>query len=692
MAEEKEVQEFSNEPDIDALKADLERCRTSLSYYVDRAEEARDTRMSVWPGKNRHAQKLDPETAFPWVGASDLEPQLINPLIDGDTAVLKSALNKGNLIAAPVESGDVSSSKMVTEFMRWRTSTMTELPREAGVAANYLLEQGICILGVYFSREVRRVYKPITLEEISTISPELVIAITDSDMEERVLQLMQDSFPKISKKRIRKMYRELQKDGTTEIPTEKVTKNRPSIRAYELGRDLIVDSNILDLQSARAVYCVHFFTPEQLKEKVITEGWDEDFVNEVIENTTGDMDHNYTQGYAEAMGAYMAEAPETYDGLIRLVSAYRKEVDEDGVTVCSMTIFSEQSDGYAKKYTMDAMDGDYPFVAITRETISRRLLDSRGYPELLRSFEISVKGELDARRDRASLSTCPPIEYTIGRKPESIGAGSKIPVRRRGEVGYMSIPPMSPASMEVEMQLRQLAAKMTGRATGPDDAVEANIIRQDMINNWLHGWSQIFRKMWSLDRTYNSEVFFRVSNNAQGMQLVMDETSSEYDFTITFNSLNNDEEKVIEKLETVGKIMAQYDRQGQARYDVFLRTFLDAIDPNLSSQLIMPAQEATTKEIIETSNDIAKIASGQVVNAPQGANAQLRLQVLQQYLQGTEQVPADDVQQRLQEDERFRQRMETYQKQLSFQIQQQQNAQIGMMGTAPGNTPASVAA
>ena len=99
----------------------------------------------------------------------------------------------------------------------------------------------------------------------------------------------------------------------------------------------------------------------------------------------------------------------------------------------------------------------------------------------------------------------------------------------------------------------------------------------------------------------------------------------------------------------------------------------------------MPQQEATTKEIIETSNDIAKIASGQVVNAPEGANAQLRLQVLQQYMTGTEQVPADDVQQRLQQDERFRQRMETYQQQLQFQIQQQQNAVTGRLGTQPGN-------
>ena len=691
MAEDNEVQEFSDEPDITGLKNDLDRCRANLSYYLDQQETARDDRMNMWPGKGRYGQKTDPD-AFPWQGASDLSPQLINPLIDGDIAILKSALNKGNLIASPTESGDIMSAKMVTEFMRWRLSTMNELPREAGVAANYLLEQGVCFLGVYFSREVRRVYRPISLEEISSMSPELATAIADPDLKESVLELLQNAFPNLSKKRINKMFKELRDDGVTEIPTEKVTKNRPVLRTYELGRDLIIDSNILDLQSARNLYCVHYYTPEQLKEKVLTEGWSEEFVDEVIENTTGDSDFTYTQGYAEALGAYMAEAPEQYEGLIRIIVNYSRRIDEDGVPVCQITIFSEQSEDYAKTYTMSVDAGEYPFVAITRETISRRLLDSRGYCEILRDYQLAVKTEMDSRRDRASLSTVPPIEQVVGRRVERIGPGSVIPVRRRGEIGYLQIPPQSQASMEVEMQLRALANKMTGRPTGPEDQVEANIIRQQMVNNWLHGFSQIMKKMWALDRAYNQTIWFRVTNNSQGMNLVMDETGIEYDFNITFNTLNNDESKVIEKLETVGKIMASYDRQGTARYDVFLRTFLDAIDPNLAGQLIMPQQEATTKEIIETSNDIAKIASGQAVNPPQNANAQLRLQVLQQYLQGTEQIPADDVQQRLQQDEKFRQRMELYQKQLTFQIQQQQNAVTGRLGTQPGNVPGSAAA
>ena len=552
-------------------------------------------------------------------------------------------------------------------------------------------ENGICFFGVSFKKEVTRVLRPLSLEEIAAILPELVSALADDELKDSSLEMLQGAFPEISKSRIRKMYKELRRDGVTEVPQTKVVTSRPTVRAYELGRDLIIDSNIQDLQSARAIYCTHYLTPEQLMGKVKTDGYDKDFVEEIIENTTGNYENAY-DGFSEALLTGQNEAPDHYDGLVRLVTAYRKEIDEDGVPICCVTIFSEHGEGYAKKYIMNVDQGSYPFVCITREQLTRRLFDSRGIPELLRSHSIAVKSEMDQRRDAASLMTCPPLEYTIGRRPEKVGAGSQIPVRRRGEVGWLEVPKFNPASTQVEMELRNLAARMTGRATSEADAVEANILRQSHINNWLHGISQIMRKMWVLDRTYNSQVFFRTSNNAQGQQIVMDETAHQYDFILTFNSINNDEQKVIEKLQAVGQIMAQYDRQGQARYDVFLRTFLDAIDPNLAGQLIAPGEEATTKTIMETSLDIAKISSGQVVNAPtKGANPQLRLQVLQQYAQGTEQIPAEDVQQRLQQDEKFRERLQNYEKQLTFQIQQQQNALTGQLGTPPGNVPGAAA-
>jgi hypothetical protein len=141
------------------------------------------------------------------------------------------------------------------------------------------------------------------------------------------------------------------------------------------------------------------------------------------------------------------------------------------------------------------------------------------------------------------------------------------------------------------------------------------------------------------------------------------------------------------KLEKLGTVLAQFDRNGQVDFGEFARIFVESMDPNLATRLIIPQDTAIAKEEEETSADIAKIASGQVVNAPPNANAQLRMQVIQNYLQGTEEIPGNDNQQRLQEDEAFQARMKTYMGQLQQMVTQQQNAMIGRLGTAPGNMP-----
>ena len=105
-----EVQFFEDKPDVDELKFEFERAKANLSTWMDRAEDAREVRFNEWAGKTGDGKKSGPE-AFPWSGASDLDPNVINPLIDGDVATL---------VAARVESGVVESAKLLSEFLRWR--------------------------------------------------------------------------------------------------------------------------------------------------------------------------------------------------------------------------------------------------------------------------------------------------------------------------------------------------------------------------------------------------------------------------------------------------------------------------------------------------------------------------------------------------------------------------------------------
>ena len=68
----------------------------------------------------------------------------------------------------------------------------------------------------------------------------------------------------------------------------------------------------------------------------------------------------------------------------------------------------------------------------------------------------------------------------------------------------------------------------------------------------------------------------------------------------------------------------------------------------------------------------------------QGMNTQMWMQLLQKYVQGTEEIPATDVQERLQSDPAFKARIEKMVKQIKFAEDQMENARIGKIGTKPG--------
>jgi len=682
---ENEEQEYkwSEKPDVDDLKGDLDRCRNNLSYFANDADEARDLRFSVWPGKNKRNRKEGTD-AFPWQGASDMSIGLIDQNVTEDIAILKRAVVTGNMKAVPTEGNDIRISQLVGKYMRWTLSTMQEFQRETTILANNMLMYGAGVVGVYWKRKIDRYYEQITIDEIAESMPDLAEAIMAGD--DSAKELMQEAFPKMRKRKTNRMVKELATQGFTDLPSERLVENRPCIRAYEVGREIIFDSNVLnDIQNARSVYCIHHHTPEDLREKVLLEGYDEAFVDDVIkmankgQSSTMHPTHNH---YVNQVHVDHTE------GLIKLVTCYRRVIDEDGVPLITQTIFSEDSELFAKHEINKYGKGVYPFTAFTRETINHRLLDSRGIAEVLRPYEQGIKVEQDMRIDRASLSTIPPVQFLVGRKPERIGPGSFVPVRRPGEVSFLDIPQYSPASMEVEQSLRNLARQAMGRPTSEEDKVEATLIRQDRISTWLDNWRPVLKQIWHLQKLYGGEEsWMRALSNEQDVQVAFDDVAEFFDFTLTFDANSLDQAQSLERLKTLGDIFGQFDREGVGRYDEFLKLFAESIDPTLADRLIMPKQEASEKEAEETSADLAKIASGQVVNAPQNANVQMRMGIINNFLQGTEEIPATDVQNRYQSDEQFKARIDNYMKMLQHQEQQRKNALTGRMGAPAGNAP-----
>ena len=209
-------------------------------------------------------------------------------------------------------------------------------------------------------------------------------------------------------------------------------------------------------------------TPEQLRSKIASEGWDEEFVDKAIENATIGENDVYTNNLS-----LEDEILRDDDETIRIVYCYQRLLDEDNIPGIYCTVFcNEVPDLYAKHTLMDYAHGGYPFVVSTFEKTSKKTLRLRSVPEVGEAFQQVVKVETDASIDRQSLSTLPPLEHPLGLGYDKVGPGSTAPYRTPGEIRFADTLRFDAGSVEV----RRLMQEMFDRYFG-NNAPESILLR-----------------------------------------------------------------------------------------------------------------------------------------------------------------------------------------------------------------------
>ena len=170
-------------------------------------------------------------------------------------------------------------------------------------------------------------------------------------------------------------------------------------------------------------------------------------------------------------------------------------------------------------------------------------------------------------------------------------------------------------------------------------------------------------------------TFFRVTGSPDPELFGKGDPNEDFDVTISYDVLNTDPQTQEKKLAQIQALTAM-DRNGRINVDNLLTVIANSVDPVLADKILQPAQDAQQQIVKQVTDDLAKIFAG--IEMPARPNgAQIAMQVMQQY------VSQPDIASRLQNDEAFRARLEKYQSQYVFQMQQAQNAQIGRVGTEP---------
>ena len=669
-----------DEPDVKTLRYAYDQTVTELESYFDLCRTSYDDRRNFWPGKSRDHRKHGAD-AFPWEGASDMEAHTIDERVTRLVSLFMSSLDRANIRAYPVGSEDIAKSKVVSSFLKWMVSSgyIPRFQKEMELGANYLLERGMLITYIGWHREDRTFLQKLDLNQISQINPVLAESILSGKVDEEIIEYMETVFPSASKKRIKKALKELRNDNEAILPVVKRQIDAPEVKTLAPDGDFFFPTYVTDPQRAPFCFWRTYYTPQELKNKVSTDDWDESFVDYVIEHYRGVEVYSIEREQEGQRSIGLTDNGYEAEELIEIVYGYQRLIDEeDGSEGIYQTIFHKNFDGdgaipaYAKFELMNGYE-DYPVVVTKLSEDSKRLYDVQTIPDLLRGIQNQVKVERDSRIDRNSIATLPPILHPIGQAPNDWGPGRMIPYRRKGDLDFAPTPAYNSGSVEIEQTMEKVADKLVGL----DEGTQMSTARLQFLNNkFLRHVAQVLNMSFKCFQRFGPDsLFFRVTGVPDAMQITKGDPNENFDIIVNYDVLNNDPEVQEQKIEAF-KALTQFDQSGRINLDSLLEIAASSIDPVLSDSILQPAQDAQEDVMKNVTDDLAKIFAGIEMPARQ-TGGDVAMQVIEQY------TAQPDIAQRMQSDQIFAERLQKYQGQYEFQMQQQQNAQIGRLGTAP---------
>jgi len=677
-ASDPELLYVSKEPDINYLAETYRKTQADLGEWLDRRQRDYDVRNCMWSGKSddfkKHSNLSQTGDVFPWDGASDQEIRMVDNQINKCVAMVMNAVRQAHIVATPVESGDIERANVISMFLRWLINTkMEEFYDQLELGLNHFFEKGLMCHYVWYDSQDLKQQQTIRLDEIAQALPEIAEAIQDGSMDNELSSAIKDQF-NVSKAKAKGMLRELRNDGTTTIPVTRQVINRPRLKALAPDEDVFWPNYTIDPQEAPYVFHVLHMTPEQLRAKIASEGWNEEFVEKAMElaqNTQRDDTlYNIRQ---------MDEAIRDDDETIRIVYCYQRLLDEDDIPGIYCTILHpDVPDLYAKHELLDYAHGKYPFVITKYEQTSKRLYSSRSIPELGEPLQQVMKIETDSMIDRQSLATLPPLEHPLGRPPSKWGPGVRVPYRTPGEIRWADTPRFDGGNVEVRRYIQEMFDKYFGNFAPGVDQVESQNKQQAVINKVFTHLKYVFDQVWTLYQQYGPDAeFFRVTGMQDVQKFNKGRANERFDFYLQFDVATQDPEQMLERVRAIAELAPALDRSGTLDTERLLQLAVGQILPGASEKVMIPKETASQKAIEEERQTIAELVAGVPPNVRPQDSHELKMQVFQQWLS------QPDIQQKAQQDQALQERIQNYMQQRQMQITQKQNAVIGRLGANP---------
>ena len=687
-------------PDISELQAELADILEDAARNHRRRDDYDDVRFARWEGQTPDGRKHEEELGYrpiPWEGASDIHYRLADRIVNEHVHMALESFFRSNMTVAGLEFSDQKKASHWRDCLAYflEQRMLPELRREVEILAQevYSGSPAIGILGVYWQQESLLQMKTFTVQDIQTMIGQMggdenllnqVIGIMqDPDMEEEALALLSQYFTGVKEKILKDGLNQFRETGQATLPSPVLHENRPRFVAHKLYEDFFVDANCTELDRARVIMRREWFSETELRDKINSEGFSEEFVEAVLSQTEGQSgvaEFDYRNPIQLGVHTIGKGVEGDFDDLYEIFYSYKRVYDEDtNVPAIWCTAFSSHvPDLYGKHQMLEYGHGQMPFVLFTRERLSRSIFDSRGIPELVATQQYEGKVQRDLRNDGAQMTCIPPLLVNARRAGLNLimAPGSQLTVTRVDDLQYMNPPQLSQSSIEAEQAAVMDAERYFGNPEKPE---AKQMYQQCMVNRWLDSWREALSQSLSLCQQYLSPEFVSriTGGDPEEIRVRQDDIAGKFDLSLRFSVDTLNPEFMQKKLQAITQL-TQFDTAGALDRNKLVKLIAEQIDPTLANQVVQDPTTANQKEIEDEQLSWVRIANEIEPPAKEGVNFQLRQQTAQQIMQTSQ-----ELQEKMRDKPLVKQLAENRLKYLQFGLDQQQNAQIGRIGVKP---------
>lgn len=563
----------NGQPDLTAINQAFIRCAPPMPGGLDWLDQVRTCN---GPGDSfdgrKHKTKDDPNSkAFPWENASNCKPYTADDVINELTARNLVAFWRSMVQRGAGTSDEADFAVALVEH--WVFGPMlAKLDKEVELSAQLMLARGWCVLAPRWKIEFGRKRYELKLADIQAqqdaaaqqllaiqkLPPEqqaqlsgdqlaqlskqaqLVSIILDptltADAKDFLrqwydtyvrAQVPEPYWPRIPKANDKQLNRVLaglrSQEQRAIVGIPYLCRNELEISALEPWREVCLPNEVTDAQEV--IFQLEYVSPTTLQGRVLSDGYTQAWVDEVVKKKQTVFNWSQLPVRAQPLGPDKLLAggpnptpnqppmPDNENGMICIVHAVYKALDEDDIPAAYCTVFHpdvKELKGeplFGKHELVEEINGELPYVDLVYEWRNRAITSSRSVIEMVATDQKLIKDTFDQIVDRGSITIMPPINtyesptgasYSINGPAIGdleFGPGSQNRFRRKETAAEFMSPPSGQGMADGVEVYRAVQKKVDNRfGLMSEDVPPARIqtLQEKAVRRFLIAWTRAF--------------------------------------------------------------------------------------------------------------------------------------------------------------------------------------------------------